>query len=309
MAQYPELSIVTPIFNEESNIPELHRRLCLVLQELALSHEIVYVDDGSSDRSVDLLRELAGSDPRVIVILLSRNFGHQLALSAGLDHACGDAVVLMDSDLQDPPEVIHELVARWKEGFDVVCARRKTRPGESVFKRGTAFIFYRLLRSIALVDIPADTGDFRLLSRKAADALRGIRERSRFLRGLVSWVGFRQSEVFFDRPARSSGESKYRPFEMIRLATTAAYSFSRAPIWLLGVAGTLVCIGSAFASALGASALASGLFFLGGVQLIGLWVVGQYVAIIADEVRERPLYLVRESVNYQSSLSRPANEA
>lgn len=309
MVHNPELSIVTPIFNEESNIPELHRRLCLVLQELALSYEIVYVDDGSSDRSADLLRELAASDPRVILILLSRNFGHQLALSAGLDHARGDAVVLMDSDLQDPPEVVPELVARWKEGFDVVCARRKTRPGESAFKRGTAFIFYRLLRSIALVDIPSDTGDFRLLSRKAADALRGIRERSRFLRGLVSWVGFRQSEVFFDRPARSSGESKYRPFEMIHLATTAAYSFSRAPIWLLGVAGTLVCVGSAIASVLGASGLASGLFFLGGVQLIGLWVVGQYVAIIADEVRERPLYLVRESVNYQSSMSMPAKEA
>ncbi len=309
MTQPPELSIVAPIFNEESNIPGLHRRLGVVLQELALPYEIVYVDDGSSDRSAELLRDLAGSDPRVIVILLSRNFGHQLALSAGLDHARGDAVVLMDSDLQDPPEVIPELVGRWKEGFDVVCARRKTRPGESAFKRGTAFVFYRLLRSIALVDIPADTGDFRLLSRKAADALCSIRERSRFLRGLVSWVGFRQSEVFFDRPARSSGESKYRPFEMIRLATTAAYSFSRAPVWLLGVAGTVVCIGSAIALVLGASALASGLFFLGGVQLIGLWVVGQYVAIIADEVRERPLYLVRESLNYQSSLSRPANEA
>ena len=201
MTQPPELSIVAPIFNEESNIPGLHRRLGVVLQELALPYEIVYVDDGSSDRSAELLRDLAGSDPRVIVILLSRNFGHQLALSAGLDHARGDAVVLMDSDLQDPPEVIPELVGRWKEGFDVVCARRKTRPGESAFKRGTAFVFYRLLRSIALVDIPADTGDFRLLSRKAADALCSIRERSRFLRGLVSWVGLPTERSVF-RPPR-----------------------------------------------------------------------------------------------------------
>jgi dolichol-phosphate mannosyltransferase len=309
MTRNPELSIVTPVFNEESNIAELHRRLTTVLQGLALFYEIVYVDDGSSDRSEELLRELAESDPRVSVIILSRNFGHQIALSAGLDHARGDGVVLMDSDLQDPPEVIPELVARWKQGFDVVCARRKNRPGESTFKRGTAFVFYRLLRSIATVDIPADTGDFRLLSRKAADALRGIRERSRFLRGLVSWVGFRQSEVYFDRPARSSGESKYRPFEMMRLATTAAYSFSRAPIGLLGFAGTVVCVGSVIAWALGSSPLACGLFFLGGVQLIGLWVVGQYVGIIADEVRERPLYLVRESLNYQSRVSRPANEA
>lgn len=309
MAQNPELSIVAPVFNEESNIAELHRRITAVVQELAEFYEIVYVDDGSSDRSVALLRDLAESDPRVVVVVLSRNFGHQIALSAGLDHARGDGVVLMDSDLQDPPEVIPKLVARWKEGFDIVHARRKARPGESAFKRGTAFIFYRLLRSIAIVDIPADTGDFRLLSRRAADALRGIRERSRFLRGLVSWVGFRQGEVSFDRPARSSGESKYRPFEMIRLATTAAYSFSRAPIWLLGFAGAVICFGAVIAWALGSSALASALFFLGGVQLVGLWLVGQYVAIIADEVRGRPLYLVQESLNYQSIVSRPANEA
>jgi dolichol-phosphate mannosyltransferase len=309
MGQNPELSVVLPVLNEEAIIPELHRRLKTVLQEMGLSHEIIYVDDGSTDGSVGVLRERARDDDRVTVLVLSRNFGHQIALSAGLDHARGDAVVLMDSDLQDPPEVIPDLHERWKEGYDVVFARRKARPGESVFKRGTAFLFYRLLRSVATVEIPADTGDFRLLSRRAADALRSVRERSRFLRGLVTWVGFKQGSVLYERPARSSGESKYRPREMLRLAMTATFSFSRLPIGLVGIAGALVSVGSVIAVGFGLPAGTGGLYFLGGIQLLGLWVLGQYVTTIAEEVRRRPLYLVRESVNLHRTSSSPAKEA
>jgi dolichol-phosphate mannosyltransferase len=215
----------------------------------------------------------------------------------------------MDSDLQDPPEVIPDLHKRWNEGYDVVFARRKARPGESVFKRGTAFLFYRLLRSVATVEIPADTGDFRLLSRRAADALRSVRERSRFLRGLVTWVGFKQGSVLYERPARSSGESKYRLREMLRLAMTATFSFSRLPIGLVGIAGALVSVGSVIAVGFGLPAGTGGLYFLGGIQLLGLWVLGQYVTTIAEEVRRRPLYLVRESVNLHRTSSSPAKEA
>jgi dolichol-phosphate mannosyltransferase len=213
----------------------------------------------------------------------------------------------MDSDLQDPPELIPELVARWKEGFDVVYAQRKAWKGESIFKRASAYLFYRLIRLIATIEVPPDTGDFRLLSRRAADALRRLRERRRFLRGLVVWAGFRQAKVLYDRPARSVGESKYRLRAMVRLAMTAAFSFSSLPLSLLGIVGGLVCAGSLLALWLrGASASTTALFFLGGVQLIGLWVVGQYLAAIADEVRGRPLYLVQEIVNLQSS---PAKDA
>jgi dolichol-phosphate mannosyltransferase len=309
MGPNPELSVVLPVLNEETIIPELHRRLTAVLEALELSCEIIYVDDGSTDGSADLLRERARDDERVTVLVFSRNFGHQIALSAGLDHARGEAVVLMDSDLQDPPEVIPELVEHWREGADVVYAQRKARPGESVFKRATAFVFYRLLRAVATVEIPADTGDFRLLSRRAADALRSARERSRFMRGLVMWVGFRQGKVFYDRPARASGKSKYRPGAMLRLALTAAFSFSRFPIALLGVSGTLVLIASVVAMGLGLAAGTGALFFLGGVQLLGLWVLGQYVATIAEEVRRRPLYIVREAVNLHPISPSRANEA
>ena len=307
MAATPTLSVVLPVFNEEASIEELHRRLLAALEPLRQSFEVIYVDDGSSDGSKDLLCGFAQRDPRVGVLVLSRNFGHQVALSAGVDHARGDAVVLMDSDLQDPPELIPELVGRWKEGFDVVYAQRRARQGESIFKRATAYLFYRLVRLIATIDVPPDTGDFRLLSRRAADALRSLRERRRFLRGMVVWAGFRQTKVLYDRPARSLGESKYRLRTMVRLAMTAAFSFSNLPISLLGIAGGIVCAGSVFAFwRSGASAPTLALFFLGGVQLLGLWVLGQYLVAIAEEVRRRPLYLIQEKVNLQSS---PAKDA
>ncbi len=225
MASSPSLGVALPVFNEEANIGALHQRLVGVLASLDATFEVIYVDDGSSDRSRELLSELAKGDARVGVLVLSRNFGHQIALTAGLDHANGDAVILMDSDLQDPPELIPDLVARWKDGFDVVYARRRARQGESAFKRASAFAFYRFIRLVSTVDVPVDTGDFRLLSRRAADALRVLRERRRFLRGLVAWTGFRQTSVGYDRPARAGGESKYRLGATLRLARTATFSF------------------------------------------------------------------------------------
>ncbi|MGH9460465.1 MAG: glycosyltransferase family 2 protein [Vicinamibacteria bacterium] len=301
-----KLSVVLPVYNEEATVPELHRRLLAALEPLG-PFEMIYVDDGSTDRSKDSLRELALKDPRVGVLVLSRNFGHQVALTAGLDHARGDAVILMDSDLQDPPEVIPDLVKRWREGFDVVYAQRRARQGESLFKRATAYLFYRLVRLIATIDVPPDTGDFRLLSRRAADGLRSLRERRRFLRGLVVWGGFRQTKILYDRQARSLGESKYRLGTMIRLAMTAAFSFSGFPIFLLGCAGLLVCVGALVALAIGAASGATvALFFLGGVQLLGLWVLGQYLGAVSEEVRQRPLYFIQDAMNLQSS---PAKDA
>lgn len=306
MGPNPELSVVLPVFTEEANLPELHRRLLAAVGGLGPRFELIYVDDGSSDRSLEVLRGLAGADPRVGVLALSRNFGHQVALTAGLDHARGDAVVLMDSDLQDPPELIPELVARWREGFDVVYAQRRARPGESVFKRSTAYLFYRLIRVIGNVEIPPDTGDFRLLSRRAAEAVRRLQEKRRFLRGLVTWSGFRQGKVLYDRPPRGRGESKYRIAHMVRLALLATFSFSNFPLALIGAAGAAVCAGSILAAATSVPALTAGLFFLGGIQLLALWVLGQYLGAVAEEVRGRPLYLIRESLNVQPRSMREA---
>jgi len=297
MATAPTLTVVLPVYNEEALLPELHRRLIAALGPLALPYELLYVDDGSSDRSLEVLTGLAREDPRVGVLSLSRNFGHQMALTAGLDHARGEAVILMDSDLQDPPELIPELVARWREGLDVVYAQRRARPGESVFKRATAYAFYRFMRTLASVDIPADTGDFRLLSRPAADALRSLRERHRFLRGLVAWLGFRQGRVLYDRLPRRSGESKYSIRQMARLALFGLFSFSSLPIALVGLAGGLVCAAALVALVAGANAGHAALFFLGGAQLLAVWVLGQYVSTMSDEARGRPLYLVRDAVN------------
>lgn len=299
MATAPTLTVVLPVYNEEALLPELHRRLLATLEPLGLPWEIIYVDDGSSDRSLEVVTGLARANPRVGVLALSRNFGHQMALTAGLDHARGDGVVLMDSDLQDPPELIPELVARWREGLDVVYAQRRARPGESAFKRATAYLFYRFMRSLASVDIPADTGDFRLLSRPAADALRSLRERRRFLRGLVAWLGFRQGKVLYDRLPRKSGESKYSIRQMARLALFGLFSFSNLPIALVGLGGGLACAAALVALAVGANAAHAALFFLGGAQLLAVWVLGQYVATMSDEARRRPLYLVRGAVNLE----------
>ena len=304
MSAIPDLSVVLPVFDEEANLPELYRRLTAVLAGLPGSYEIVFVDDGSRDNSLAILQKLAAADSHVGVLALSRNFGHQLALTAGLDHACGAAVVLMDSDLQDPPELIPELVARHREGYEVVYAQRRARPGESVFKRATAFLFYRGIRAIGNVDIPPDTGDFRLVSRRVADILAQVRERRRFLRGLVTWVGFRQGRVLYERPPRAGGESKYDAAQMVRLALRAVFSFSTAPITLIGLLGLAAMAGAATVAVAG-ELLPGALLLVGGVQLVSLWILGQYIAVVSDEARRRPLYLVRERVNLQAA---PASE-
>ncbi len=304
----PELSVVVPVFNEEENIPELYRRLVAVLEGCVASFEILFVDDGSRDNSWTLVRELAAQDGRVRGLRFSRNFGHQMAFAAGLEHAQGDAVVIMDADLQDPPEVIPELLQRWREGWEVVYAVRRTRHGEGAFKLFTAKLFYRLLQRITAVDIPLDTGDFRLMGRRAVQAFRRLGERHRFTRGLVAWLGFRQTGVLYDRAARHAGDTKYPLRKMMRFAVDAITSFSHVPLQLATWMGFAV---SALAFAYivvvlvlklkgiswpGYTSLMAAILFLGGVQLVMIGLLGEYLGRVYDEVKHRPLYLIQERV-------------
>ena len=301
------LSVVAPLFNEESNVAELLRRLRAAADGAPgiAGYEIVLVDDGSTDATVELLRAHAAADPRLVIVRLSRNFGHQLAATAGLDVARGDAVVLIDADLQDPPELIPAMVARWQEGFDVVYAVRRTRKGESWFKRWTARLFYRTTQRLTKVAIPVDTGDFRLMSRRVVDALKMIRERHRFIRGLVSWVGYPQTAIEYDRDARFSGTSKYPVSRMLRFAIDGITSFSDVPLRFASYFGFLVSgvafIVGVFEIALriftgyqlpGYTSTIFAILFLGGVQLIGIGILGEYIGRIYEEIKGRPLYLV-----------------
>ena len=312
----PELSIVVPLLNEEGNLPELYRRLDATLSGLVASHEIVLVDDGSTDTTWSMIRDLAARDPRVKGVRFSRNFGHQMAFTAGLDHAGGSAVVIMDADLQDPPELIPELVARWREGYDVVYAVRAKREGETAFKLLTAAAFYRVLERVARIRIPVDTGDFRLMSRMAVDAFRRMPERHRFTRGMVSWIGFPQIGVSYVRAARHAGETKYPLRKMLRLASDAITSFSYVPLQLASWLGsavtalsTLTLAGLAVSRLAGAhpggwSFGATALALLGGIQLLMVGALGEYVGRIHDQVKGRPLYLVRETVGLGEGASR-----
>jgi dolichol-phosphate mannosyltransferase len=303
-----ELSVVVPVYNEQENIPELYRRLKGVLGAAVASHEIVFVDDGSLDRTWALVCELAAADTSVRGVRFSRNFGHQMAFAAGLRHTDGDAVVIMDADLQDPPELIPQLLERFRAGFDVVYAVRAKRQGETVFKRVSAAVFYRLLRAITHVDIPVDTGDFRLMSRKAVAAFNALDERHRFTRGLVTWLGFRQVGVSYLRAARHAGESKYPLRKMWRLATDGITSFSSLPLhiasWLGAIVSALGFVGfaAALAARLAGRGIASAtllmlaLVFLGGVQLVCMGFLGAYLGRVHEEAKRRPLYLVQETV-------------
>ena len=307
-------SFVIPVFNERETLPELHRRLSEVIEQLDGEAELLFVDDCSWDGSYDLLTELGGRDPRVRVIRFARNFGHQVAITAGLDHAAGDAVIVMDADLQDPPEVVPELVARWQEGYEVVYAVRERRSGETWFKRATAAWFYRILRRIAHVDMPLDAGDFRLVDRRAVDVFRSMRERARYVRGMFSWVGFRQIGVPYERSERFAGEPKYSYRKSLTLAVDGLVSFSNAPLRAALVAGFAF---SALAFLLGAFALVAklaGAFvvpgwasilvvvsFLGGVQLTLMGMLGLYVGRIYEEVKERPIYVVRETIGFRDA--------
>lgn len=314
--QGPVLSLVLPIFNEEAIIPELDRRLRAFLAGAGAgagvgeSWEVIFVNDGSKDRSLALLKELAAGEPRYKILSLSRNFGHQMAITAGLDRADGEAVVVMDADLQDPPEVVAQMLARWREGFDVVFGVRSRRHGESAFKRLTAAAFYRVLRAmLGSASIPVDAGDFRLMSRPVVLTLRALREQHRFVRGLVWWVGFRQTAVTYERPARFAGETKFSLRRMLHFAIDGMTSFSTVPLriatWLGLVAG-LVAIGGV------GWALYSK--FFGGVvrgwttimilvglgssaQLLMTGILGEYVGRIYEEVKRRPLYVVEDEVN------------
>jgi glycosyltransferase involved in cell wall biosynthesis len=302
----PVYSVVAPVYNEEETLPHFYDRLTAVMEGLGESYEIVLVNDGSRDGSYRAMRALHERDPRVVVVDFSRNFGHQIAISAGLDHARGDAVAIIDSDLQDPPEVIAELVARWRAGAEVVYAQRRSRVGETRFKLLTAAAFYRLIGRLTSIDIPRDTGDFRLLDRKVVDTLVRMREHHRFMRGLSVWVGFRQEAVRYDRAERFAGETKYPLTKMVRFSLDAITSFSHVPLQLATTLGFLIAgvsfLGIIIAaivrffngSIVGQGTTISVVLFLGGIQLIFLGVIGEYLGRIYDEVRARPLYIARE---------------
>ena len=311
----PTLSVVAPIYNERESLPEFVRRTAAVLTEIGEPWEIVVVDDGSSDGSTQILEDLARRDRRLRPVIFSRNFGHQIAATAGLDHCRGQAAILIDADLQDPPELLPELVARWREGYQVVYAIRTERAGESWFKTATASLFYRAIYRITDVRIPMDTGDFRLLDRRVLDALSGMRERHRFLRGMSAWVGFTQIGVPYKREARFAGETKYPVRKMVRLALNAVTSFSHFPLQIATFLGFL-CAGLSAAAILtvvilrmsgnqaffGQATTLIAVLFLGGIQLISLGLLGEYLGRVYDEVKGRPLYVLRRGPDDPSPL-------
>ena len=309
----PRLTIVVPVFNEQENLPVLHDRLRAVLSGLG-SYELLFVDDGSHDRSVEVILELQRTDPGVKVLRLSRNFGHQAAISAGIAAAQGEAVVLMDCDLQDPPEVLPRLVEQWEAGYEVVYAVRQTRD-EKLFKRSTAAVFYRLLRSVSQVEIPVDAGDFCLIDGKVAAVLRNLPEKNRYLRGLRSWAGFRQVGVPYDRPPRHAGEAKYTTRKMVKLALDGVMSFTSLPLKLASYMGFITAaagiayLGLAVFARLSTGSLPNGwtslvaiILILGGAQLIVTGFLGAYIARIYDETKGRPMYVVAETLQYPTRL-------
>jgi dolichol-phosphate mannosyltransferase len=306
----PTLSLVLPIYNEEEVIPELHRQLQEFLAKLALPAEVVFVNDGSRDRSMELLRGIATEEPRYRVVSFARNFGHQRAITAGIDFARGKAVVVMDADLQDPPEVVLEMVAKWREGFDVVYGRRRKRAGETWFKLVTARLFYRLFAAMIPIRVPLDTGDFRLMSRRVVVALRSLRETHRFVRGMVAWIGFKQTEVLYDRPGRFAGDTKYPFRKMVAFAIDGITSFSVLPLRFATYMGMFMILGSlgVIAWALVAKYVLhqvvqgwTGIMIVvavfASVQLLMIGILGEYIGRIYEEVKRRPLYLVGDTVN------------
>ncbi len=309
------LSVVAPVYNEEELVELFVRRTCAAVADYTF--ELVLVNDGSSDATPELLDRIAATDPRVRVVHLSRNFGHQAALTAGLEHAVGDVVAMIDADLQDPPELIPTMLARWEEGSDVVYAVRKQREGETAFKLATASWFYKLFDKLAQVDLEPNSGDFRLLDRRALDALLTMTERSRFLRGMTVWVGFTQTAVPYEREARHAGETKYTLRKMLRFSLDAIASFSHLPLQLATYVG-LLSAGLAFVAIPvvavlrlsgsylpGFGSLTIAILLLGGIQLIALGVIGEYVGRIYDEVKHRPLYIVREERNRPNGIDGP----
>lgn len=305
------LSVIVPMYNEEEVIEVTYNRLKAVLKSIGETYEIVFVNDGSRDRTAAIVRQICERDRTVKLVDFSRNFGHQIAVTAGMDHASGRTVVLIDADLQDPPEIILDMVAKWREGYDVVYGQRIERKGESWFKKATAAMFYRLLRSMTSVNIPVDTGDFRLMDRKVCDALTQMRERSRFIRGMVSWAGFKQTSVEYVREERFAGETKYPLRKMIRLSLDAITSFSTKPLKIAGVLGFILsAVGFVYLLVVlyqhfftnstepGWTSLVAISLFFNGITLSLLGVLGEYIGRIYEETKGRPLYLVSETVNF-----------
>jgi glycosyltransferase involved in cell wall biosynthesis len=308
MTMDPTFTIIAPVFNERESLPLLFQRVSEVMDTTAEPWELILVDDGSSDGSTEMIRELAQKDERVRPVIFARNFGHQIAVTAGLDYSRGQAVVIIDADLQDPPEVILELIQKWREGFEVVYAVRAEREGETWFKTFTASLFYRLIYRITDVKIPLDTGDFRLLDRKVVAVMNSMREKYRFLRGMSSWVGFKQTGVPYRRAARFAGTTKYPFKKMLKLAITAVTGFSYFPLQvatfigfisaglsILAIPVVIIMRLVGEASFTGQATTLIAVLFLGGVQLISLGILGEYIGRIYDEVKGRPLYIVREA--------------
>lgn len=301
-------SIIIPIFNEEGNINKLYERLKSVIKNLNTDIEYVFINDGSKDRSIELIKELASKDSNVKYINFSRNFGHQIAVTAGLDMASGNRIVIIDADLQDPPELIIDMYNKMDEGYEVVYAKRKARKGESWLKKFTAKMFYRILKSITSVNIPVDTGDFRIMDRKIVDALKQMPEQQKFLRGQISWIGFNQTYIEYERDERFAGETGYTYKKMIRFALDGITSFSNFPLKFASICGFIVS-GIAFVVMLyalysrfiskdyieGWTSIIISVLFLGGIQLISIGIIGEYISRLSSNVRNRPLYIIRES--------------
>ncbi|AEN90023.1 Uncharacterized glycosyltransferase ykcC [Priestia megaterium WSH-002] len=313
MSSIIKYSIVVPVYNEEEVIHETYRRLTEVMRSTKEAYELLFVNDGSRDRTAEIIKEYSEQDPAVVLLDFARNFGHQIAITAGMDYARGEAVVVIDADLQDPPELILEMIEKWEQGFDVVYAKRTKRKGETYFKKQTAAMFYRFLRAMTDIDIPLDTGDFRLLDRKVCNQMNSIQEKNRFVRGLVSWVGFKQIAVEYERDERLAGESKYPLKKMLKLSMDGITSFSYKPLKLASYAGvTLSGIGFIYllvvlylklfteSTITGWSSLIVIQLFFSGIILIILGMIGEYIGRIYDETKNRPLYIVREKYQFET---------
>lgn len=314
------ISIVIPCYNEEDNVAIIYERINKIFSKLPYRVEIIFIDDGSTDETADKIKRLSEIDSKVLGLFLSRNFGHQMASTAGIDQSLGDAVILIDADLQDPPEVLPQMIELWKKGHDVVYGVRKKRKGEKFFKLLTAKIYYRLIQAITHVHIPVDTGDFRLLSRKVVNCLQQMPERSRFLRGMISWIGFNQTSVLYTREARFMGHSKYPYSKMIKFAWDGITTFSSFPLKLATWTGVLISFLSFLfiiwniyqrlidnkSLIVGWSSLIVTILFMGGIQILFLGIIGEYIARIFNEVKKRPLYLIKETTKKEKNVKKSA---
>ena len=303
------ISIVIPCFNEEGNVAEVYSRVTSVLQSLEVGYELIFVDDGSTDRTCEMLTSLCASDDRAVLIELSRNFGHQQAIYAGLEHARGDALIMMDADLQHPPALIPKLLEKWREGYDIVYTVRKDPPGTALFKKATAKFFYRLVNFFAALHIPENSADFRLLDKEVVKHLRSLREKAKFLRGLVEWMGFEKYAIYYEASPRYAGRTKYSVIKMVKFAFDGITSFSTLPLHIATILGVLVSILSFLYAAYaiymrlftreavpGWTSVLVALLFLGGIQLLCLGVIGEYLGRVYEEAKNRPPYIIRNMV-------------